>query len=65
MTRMKYGSITPVGLPKDWLILADEAIFQQERITVGSSKVNGKLMFPSALLKEPPNVVIVEGLAKD
>lgn len=64
-TGMEYGSITPLGLPEDWLILIDESVFAEEEVVIGGGRVNAKLVLPSALLKELPNVQIIEGLVKE
>ena len=65
VTGMEYGSITPVGLPKDFMILVDESIFEQEEVIVGSGKANGKLLLPSDLFRQMDNCIIVEGLTKE
>ena len=65
VTGMEYGSITPVGLPEDFMILADESIFLQKEVIVGSGKANGKLLLPSDLFKKMDNCIVVEGLAKE
>jgi len=64
-TGMEYGSITPVGLPEDWMILLDSSVLNQESVIVGSGKANGKLMLPSVLFTKMPNCILVDGLAKD
>jgi len=64
-TGMEYGSITPVGLPEDWIILLDSSVLNQESVIVGSGKANGKLMLPSVLFTKMPNCILVDGLAKD
>ncbi len=65
ITGMEYGSITPVGLPEDFMILIDETVFEQKDVIVGSGKANGKLMLPSELFRKMDNCIIVEGLAKE
>ena len=65
ITGMEYGSITPVGLPEDFVILIDEMVFAQKDVIVGSGKVNGKLMLPSELFRQMDNCIIVEGLARE
>ncbi len=64
VTGMEYGSITPVGLPADWMILIDSSVFDQEYVIVGGGLVKSKLMLPARLFKEFPNCVVIEGLAK-
>lgn len=64
-TQMEYGSITPVGLPDDWKILLDSQIFDQSELIIGGGLVHSKIKLPSYLLKELPNAIVVEGLAKD
>ena len=65
VTGMEYGSITPVGLPKDFMILVDSEVLKQKEVIVGSGKVNGKLLLPSELFRQMGNCIIVEGLAKE
>ncbi len=64
-TGMEYGSITPIGLPKDWAILVDPLIKNQEQIIIGGGLVNSKISLPIELFLKIPNVEIVEGIAKD
>ena len=63
LTNMEYGSITPVGLPEEWLIFADPKIFKEERIICGGGKQISKLSLPSDYLIKYCNVKILEGLA--
>lgn len=63
VTGMEYGSITPFGLPLSWKILVDSLLTNKERIIVGGGKQISKLLLPTAMLKELPNVEIIEGLS--
>lgn len=65
LTGMEYGSITPVGLPAGWKPVIDPAVFEQDAVIVGAGKANGKLCLPAEVLKELPDVIILEGLAKE
>ncbi len=65
LTGMEYGSITPVGLPAGWKLVIDPVVFKQDTVIVGAGKANGKLRLPAAVLKELPDVIILEGLAKE
>ena len=58
LTSMEYGSITPIGLPKDWTILVDSAILQQEIVIAGGGTRNSKLAIKTSCFKTLPNVVI-------
>jgi prolyl-tRNA editing enzyme YbaK/EbsC (Cys-tRNA(Pro) deacylase) len=60
---MEYGSITPIGLPKDWMILVDPLIKEQEQIIIGGGLVNSKISLPTELFLKIPNVEIVDGVA--
>lgn len=64
-TGMEYGSITPIGLPKDWAILVDPLIKNQEQIIIGGGLVKSKISLPTKLFLKIPNVEIVEGIAKE
>ena len=64
-TQMEYGSITPIGLPSDWMILVDPLIKEQKQIIIGGGFVNAKISLPVELFLKLPNVEIVEGIAKE
>ncbi len=61
-TGMEYGSITPFGLPENWKILIDGSLMAKEKIIIGSGKQISKLLLPTAIFKELPNVEIIERL---
>jgi prolyl-tRNA editing enzyme YbaK/EbsC (Cys-tRNA(Pro) deacylase) len=63
-TGMEYGSITPIGLPDDWMILVDPLIKEQEQIIIGGGLVTSKISLPTELFLKLPNVQILEGVAK-
>ncbi len=65
VTGMEYGSITPIGLPEDWKILIDSSVFDQKEVIVGGGLVKSKLLLPSALFKDLPNCIVVDGLKKE
>ncbi|MBE6129122.1 MAG: proline--tRNA ligase [Erysipelotrichaceae bacterium] len=65
LSGQEYGSITPVGLPQDWLVLVDASVMEQDRVVIGGGLAHSKLQIPTALFKEMANAVIVEGLAKE
>ncbi|MBF8970020.1 YbaK/EbsC family protein [Streptococcus sp. NLN76] len=64
-TGMEFGAITPIGLPETWSILIDQQILEQDSIIVGGGLVQSKLLVPTKLLTQLPNVQVIEGLAKD
>lgn len=64
-TGMEYGSITPLGLPSDWLILIDASLLEQEKLVLGGGLVSSKICLPSAFLTQLPNAQVIEELAKD
>ncbi len=63
-TNMEFGSITPIGLPDDWLILIDPKVLENEKIIIGGGLKKSKLIIPSKALLSLPNSMILEGLAK-
>lgn len=63
-TGMEYGSITPIGLPSDWMILVDPLIKQEKQIIIGGGLATSKISLPTEVFLELPNVEIVEGIAK-
>lgn len=63
-TNMEFGSITPLGLPNDWFILAEASIFEQTDVIIGGGLVKSKLQIATKDLKQIPNLIVVENLAK-
>ncbi|MFI1968319.1 YbaK/EbsC family protein [Streptomyces cinnamoneus] len=63
-TGMEYGGITPVGLPKDWPLLVDEAVASAPYVLVGSGRRRSKLILPGAFLGQLPNAEVAAGLAR-
>jgi prolyl-tRNA editing enzyme YbaK/EbsC (Cys-tRNA(Pro) deacylase) len=61
-TRMKYGGITPVGLPTDWPILVDRAVTEQPWVLIGSGLRRSKLAVPGAALADLPGAQVLEDL---
>lgn len=64
-TKMEYGSINPIGLPKEWKIFIDPKIMEVEKIICGSGLQKSKLSLPSKYLLKLPNTELLEDLAKD
>lgn len=64
-TGMEYGSITPIGLPNDWMILVGPLIQDQEQIIIGGGFVKSKISLPTKLFLTLSNVEIVVGVAKN
>ena len=63
-TKMEYGSINPIGLPKEWIIYIDPLVLENEKSVIGSGLKNSKLLIYSKSLLELPNAVVLENLAK-
>lgn len=63
-SKMEYGSITPIGLPKDWLLFIDPLVLKSERIIIGGGLKRSKLSIPSSTLLSLPNAVQLDGVAK-
>ena len=63
-TKMEYGSINPIGLPKEWKIYIDPKVLENERIICGSGLQKSKISLPSEYLLKLPNIEILENLAK-
>ncbi|MFF7249054.1 YbaK/EbsC family protein [Embleya sp. NPDC008237] len=61
-TGMRYGGITPIGLPADWPILIDAAVAAHPRIVVGSGIRGSKLWVPGRLLAELPGAEVLPDL---
>lgn len=63
-TKMEYGSINPIGLPKEWKIFIDPKVMEVERIICGSGLQRSKLSLPSKYLLKLPNAELLDNLAK-
>ncbi|HAN09483.1 MAG TPA: hypothetical protein DCP90_02605 [Clostridiales bacterium] len=63
-SQMEYGSITPIGLPKDWMLFIDPLVLKNERIIIGGGFKKSKLSIPSSTLLSLPNAVQLDGMAK-
>ena len=61
---MEYGSITPIGLPKEWVLFIDPLVLENERIIVGGGYKKSKLSIPSKALLSLTTAKVVDGLAK-
>jgi len=62
-TGMRYGGITPIGLPGDWPILVDAAVTGTADVIIGSGLRGSKLALPGKALAELPGALVVDGLA--
>lgn len=58
LTTMEYGGITPIGLPKDWPLLIDDAIMQHETVIAGGGIRGSKLVIKTSCFRLLPNVKI-------
>ncbi|KII00126.1 prolyl-tRNA synthetase [Streptomonospora alba] len=61
-TGMEYGGITPIGLPRDWPVLVDEAVLEAGPVVIGSGLRSSKLVLPGADLAALPGAETVSGL---
>lgn len=63
-TKMELGSITPIGLPREWKVMIDASVLQQATVVIGSGLLGSKLLLSPAVLQDLPNALIVDKLAK-
>ena len=63
-TGMKYGGITPIGLPAEWPVLVDRRVAETAVVIVGSGVRRSKILLPGALFERLPGVEIIDGLAR-
>jgi len=59
---MEFGSITIIGLPKDWKLLIDESLIHVPHLVIGGGLRKSKLLIPGKVLSELPNAIILKGL---
>lgn len=48
LTGMEFGGITPVGLPKGWPILVDEAVAEAGEVVIGAGVRGSKMLLTGA-----------------
>lgn len=58
-TGMEYGGITPLGLPRDWPVLVDDAVVGVGLAVIGSGVRRSKMALPGALLAELPGAEVL------
>jgi prolyl-tRNA editing enzyme YbaK/EbsC (Cys-tRNA(Pro) deacylase) len=63
-TSMEYGGITPIGLPRDWLVLVDSAVAELPYAVIGSGVRASKLLVPGEALANWPGTEIISGLGR-
>lgn len=63
-TGMEYGGITPIGLPPEWPILIDAAVYAAEEVVIGSGIRGSKLFTAGRMLSQLANAEVVQGLAR-
>lgn len=64
LTGMEYGGITPIGLPRDWPILVDQAVADSPELVIGSGLRRSKLLVTGSLLAALPAAEVIEDLAR-
>lgn len=60
---MEHGGITPLGLPRTWRVLVDQAATTIELAVIGSGIRGSKLLVPGSLLALLPGAEVIPGLA--
>lgn len=63
-TNMEYGSITPFGLPDDWMVLVDDLLMKKEKIIVGGGKQISKVLLPISYFMERENTEVYKNDSK-
>jgi prolyl-tRNA editing enzyme YbaK/EbsC (Cys-tRNA(Pro) deacylase) len=61
-TGMRYGGITPIGLPDGWPVLVDAAAAATDEVVIGSGIRGSKLALPGKALADLPGARVIEGL---
>jgi prolyl-tRNA editing enzyme YbaK/EbsC (Cys-tRNA(Pro) deacylase) len=63
-TGMKYGGITPIGLPPDWPVLVDRRVADAPYVVIGSGVRYSKIALPGPALAALPGAVVLDDLAR-
>jgi len=59
LTGMEFGGITPVGLPRGWPVLVDEAVLAAGDVVIGSGLRSSKLLLPAEQLLHLPDARVI------
>ena len=59
-TGMTQGGITPVGLPKEWMILVDRHVAEAGPVVIGGGVRDSKLLVDGAALAGLPNAEVFD-----
>ena len=59
-THMEYGGITPLGLPKDWLILIDVAVMKHDVVVIGGGIRGSKIAINTTAFSLLPHSTILK-----
>lgn len=59
LTGMMQGGITPVGLPRDWPVLIDEAVAKAGPVVIGGGTRGSKILVDGAVLAGLPNSRVI------
>ena len=60
LTGMQQGGITPIGLPRDWPILVDQAVATAGPVVIGAGVRGAKLLLPGAHLAGLPGAMTLD-----
>ena len=63
LTSMELGGVTPLGLPDELQLWVDARVMGREKIIIGGGKRDCKIVVAPKILKQIPNMEIVENLA--
>ena len=63
-TGMKFGGITPIGLPAGWPILVDPSVTTTPYVIIGSGVRHSKIVLPGSSLASLPGAVVLDGLGQ-
>ena len=60
LTGMEYGGITPLGLPKEWPILVDTHVLNQEFVVIGGGIRGSKIVVRTSVLSKLENATVMD-----
>jgi len=60
LTRMEYGGITPLGLPKEWSILIDKNVMTNEYAVIGGGIRGSKILADTGVLAALDHAEIID-----
>lgn len=62
LSGMEFGGITPIGLPKEWPVLVDARVIENDVTVIGSGIRRSKILLQGSTLARLPRIEVLDAL---